>query len=335
MRILSFDIESCNGVLHDTASMCSFGYAITDENGNLLKQEDILVNPVDARFRNRLVRDKLAYPESVFRRAPIFPTVYPRIKALFESADEVVGFAVENDISYLNDACRHFNLPLFTFEYYDVQTAYAAHLGVDQQVGLHAACEPFQITFLEHRSDDDAYATVALYHALAKARGETLAEMKASLELVAGSTPNGNKSYSEVLMRLINPESNANKRRLFDHHLNRLEQRRKKRGELLGRKFHLDVPLRMDAKARDLATKLYKMGGRIVTYSSCDTVVYGTAERPDYRSRGFLETAKEDGKQALNYTDFVALLGDVPAGEYRDYEVLKNMKIKRKTLSED
>lgn len=333
-KILCFDIESCNGVLRGTASMCSFGYVVTDERGNLLKQEDILINPADAQFRARLIKDKLAYPEQVFRRAPIFITVYPRIKQLIDSADEVIGFAIENDIAYLDDACRHYGLPPLRFSYFDVQTAYCAHLDTDQQIGLHAACEPFRIEFLEHRSDDDAYATAMLYHALAKSRGESIEEMKKSLELTAGNTPDGMKCYSEILIRKINAESQGNKRRLFDYHLNRLEQRRKKKGVLCGRKFHFDTPLRLDANARDYATKLYQLGGRCTTYTSADTVVYGTSEQPNYRSKGFLQTAKEDKKTVLNLEEFLALIGEVAKGTYHDYEILKKMKIGRKKLEE-
>ena len=39
MRLISFDVESCNGNPKE-ASLCSFGYCISDENYNILEKKE-------------------------------------------------------------------------------------------------------------------------------------------------------------------------------------------------------------------------------------------------------------------------------------------------------
>ena len=44
MKYVFFDIE-CACVYKNTAKICAFGYVLTDENFQVLAQEDILINP--------------------------------------------------------------------------------------------------------------------------------------------------------------------------------------------------------------------------------------------------------------------------------------------------
>ena len=131
MKILSFDIESCNGNSKE-ASLCSFGYCLTDENFNIIEQKDILVNPVSKKFTISNFKGKgikLAYEEKVFRESPTFDLVYEQIKALFDAVDLVVGFSIINDLKYINSACKHYNMPNFNFKFIDVQYIYGLYKG--------------------------------------------------------------------------------------------------------------------------------------------------------------------------------------------------------------
>ena len=49
MEYLVIDTESCTGKDND-GSLCSIGYAVCDENLNIIKQEDVLFNPLPKRF---------------------------------------------------------------------------------------------------------------------------------------------------------------------------------------------------------------------------------------------------------------------------------------------
>ena len=112
MEFIVIDTESCTGRADD-GSLCSVGYAICDEELNILQQEDILINPLPKRF---MVGDKknakrtgvtFAYTVEEFRAAPRFNEVYEKIKKLF-TGRTVLGFSMANDVKYLNNACDCF-----------------------------------------------------------------------------------------------------------------------------------------------------------------------------------------------------------------------------------
>ena len=128
MEYLVIDTESCTG-RSDDGSLCSIGYAVCDENFNVIEKEDILINPLPKRF---LVGDKknakrtgvtFAYTVEEFRKAPRFCDLYDRIKSIF-SGRTVLGFSMANDVKYLNDACDSFSLPRIEYNFYDVQFIY-------------------------------------------------------------------------------------------------------------------------------------------------------------------------------------------------------------------
>lgn len=122
MKFLFFDIECSDGT-----HICSFGYVLTDENFNILKKDDLLINP---QWRFRLGRYsggeelQLAYSKEQFKASPIFPERYEEIAALFKGDVKVFGHAVDNDAKFLNIACERYKLPFINFEYFDTQLAF-------------------------------------------------------------------------------------------------------------------------------------------------------------------------------------------------------------------
>ena len=179
MRILTFDIESCTGNPLD-GSLCSFGYVLC-ENGVVAGGGDILCNPLPERFLlggfGKSIGLKLAYPTSHFRRQPRFDRRYCEIKALFDSVDLVLGFAVQNDLRYLNNACDSFSLPRIPFKFLDVQLLGGLVLPEHRNHGLKAFAEQFNIEFIEHRSDEDARVTYEIFARLVELSGKTLTEL--------------------------------------------------------------------------------------------------------------------------------------------------------------
>ena len=127
MKYVFFDIE-CACVFKNTAKICAFGYVITDETFRVLEKEDILINPkgkfhlTDRKGGEGLV---LPYEYEDFKKYPVFPAEYARIKALLEDKEAVVlGHATMNDVNYLNLETRRYHLPSFCFDYYDTQFFY-------------------------------------------------------------------------------------------------------------------------------------------------------------------------------------------------------------------
>ena len=54
MNLVFFDIE-CASVNKTTAKICAFGYVVCDENFNIIKKEDILVNPKEFQYQEMLL----------------------------------------------------------------------------------------------------------------------------------------------------------------------------------------------------------------------------------------------------------------------------------------
>ncbi len=183
MRYVFFDIECADG---GKGSICSFGYVICDENFTELESDDILVNP-DSRFhlvgRAKRADLVLAYPESVFRKAPLFPEVYVRIRSILEAEDQIVfGHSVQDDAAFLCKSCVRYGLPPFNFTFADSQSLYADYIGKKGQVALDKACDAFGIFKDEvvHKSEDDAEATMQLVRAICEKKQLTLPEAVAS-----------------------------------------------------------------------------------------------------------------------------------------------------------
>ena len=181
MEFLFIDTESCTGRDND-GSLCSFGYAICDENFNLIEQRDILFNPLPSRFAVGDVKHAkqtgitFAYTVEQFRSSPRFSEKYDEIKKLFENRI-VVGFAMINDVKYINDACKKFSLPIINYKFLDVQFVYKLIYPEETAIGLKTLNEKYGNVYNAHRSDADALATATLFKTFLNESGFTLSSV--------------------------------------------------------------------------------------------------------------------------------------------------------------
>ncbi|MBP5194293.1 MAG: hypothetical protein J6126_06140 [Clostridia bacterium] len=205
MRILSFDIESCTGSPYD-GSLCSFGYYLA-EDGEKISSDDILVNPLPRRFTlggyGKEPVLKLAYPIGTFRHQPRFNERFSAIKGVFEQADLVIGYALQNDLRYLNNACDVFSLPRIEFSFLDVQLVVGLVIPELKAAGLKAVADRFGIGYLEHRSDEDARVTYLIFEKTLELYGGTLKALMREKGLVLGvNRKDGHVGcYSESLLK--------------------------------------------------------------------------------------------------------------------------------------
>ncbi len=183
MRYVFFDIECADG---GKGSICSFGYVICNENFEELESDDIIINP-DSRFhlmgRSRRPDLLLAYPEAVFRKAPLFPEFYERIRSILEAENQLVfGHSVQDDAAFLCKSCARYNLRPLDFAFADSQSLYADYIGKKGQVALDKACDAFGIEkdAKIHKSEDDARATMQLVREICRAKRVTLPEAVSS-----------------------------------------------------------------------------------------------------------------------------------------------------------
>ena len=205
MKYLFFDIECADG---SKATICTFGYVLTDESFKILRKEDLVMNPQSAfnlTGREGKADIVLAYPHKIFKNAPTFPNFYRRIKSLVEN-DElfVVGHSVGDDANYLNRSCKRYKLQPLNFKFFDTQRLYKQYTGEKNQKSLENALKAVGVTeeFRSHKSDEDARATMLLMKKLLEKMNMSLGEFLAENNHCTGKTENG-----EIQWDYINPYS--------------------------------------------------------------------------------------------------------------------------------
>lgn len=210
-KYLFFDIE-CANCYGNSAKIFSLGYVVTDENFEILhEKEDVLINPRD-RFDWYVAKKMMAYPTSIFSNLPPFPDFYEFFKALFEDPDTtVIGYAVTNDVHFLQDDCKRYDLTPFSYRFYDVQQIYARqpenNTAKNLEDSLLSWCgiEPENL----HRSDEDAYNTMLILKAIAAYHGKNLPEI---LEMYPECSGETHEFVTEYSWKKPEPEGGRKKR---------------------------------------------------------------------------------------------------------------------------
>ncbi|MBO5354778.1 MAG: hypothetical protein J6B09_01770 [Clostridia bacterium] len=198
MKYLFFDIE-CANCYNNCAKIFSLGYLITDEKFNVLhEKEDVLINPRD-RFDWYVAKKMMAYPREIFKDQPPFPDFYNRFKEMFEDPETVViGYAVTNDVHFLHDDCKRYNLPVFSYRFFDVQQLYARQpvnntaKNLEDSVLSWYGEEPENM----HRSDEDAYNTMRIMKAIAAFHNTDLPGLLEMYPDCGGETHDGIINYA-------------------------------------------------------------------------------------------------------------------------------------------
>lgn len=331
MKILSFDIESCTGNPSD-ASLCSFGYCLS-EDFCLLEKKDVLVNPKPKKFRlgrrGEEAKIKLAYEEEEFRRSPRFDKVYKSIKALFSRADLCIGFAVGNDVRYLNNACEAYRLPLIEYRFCDVQML-AGYIDEENKgLGLSRLGEKYGIEFLEHKSDDDAYATLKLFEKLCEVSGMSVGELLDYYEIVLGVNAKdgvrGMFSLAQIYNRKGLKRSKTQSGILLHEFLQEMKNRPRTQGVLRGKRvcFHTDLEKEDIMKSRRLIKRIYDLGGTYVSDLTVANLYVTDGGETDGRLKK-LRRLMASGQRVkiVSEREFIESLGEVEEIEFDDVSVL-------------
>lgn len=287
MKFVVFDIE-CASVNKTTAKICAFGYVVCDEKFNIIKKEDILINPrggfhlTDRKGNAGLV---LPYAYEEFKKYPPFKQQYSYIKSLLEDKDAIViGHSILNDVKYLNLETKRFHLPSFDFQFLDSQLMYMSYSGdFSHQSGLEHIAVNLGVEFTPHRAVDDAYATMRVVEAICAAEKCSFDELIKLYGLTRGRIKNysiyspsssGVKTYHRKMSE--EKRERSQKRIEFFNYISR--KRLKRNGKLFGKIFSFsraiedDVPL-----AKQLCDEIYLTGGRYshslrdVNFYICDS----------------------------------------------------------------
>lgn len=288
MRILSFDIESCTGNPYD-ASLCSFGYVVAEDD-KITEQNDVLCNPVPARFTlgnfGKTPEIKFAYTVKQFRSQPRFDRRYRAIKGLFESADVVIGFALQNDLKFINNACDYFSLQRIPFKFLDVQLLVGHIIPELKNHGLKAVAERFDIEFIEHRSDEDARVTFEVFKNLLSLTQKSVDELVQEFGVVYGE--NSQKGHTNCysltqVKERLEGKSRSTQKMIVNYYGNHSPERVKRQGNaFVGKNYAVaeSVYLNDLDAARKICASISAQGGEYdSSIITCNYYVYGEGDK--------------------------------------------------------
>ncbi len=268
MRYVFFDIECADG---GKGSVCSFGYVITDENFDELESDDIVINP-DSKFhlsgRSKRPNILFAYTEAEFRKAPLFPVFYEKIKSLLEAEDQIViGHSVQDDVNFLCKACERYRLPALKFKFADSQSLYAQVYGCGGQIGLDRACEEFSIEkpVDVHKSEEDARAAMHLVKAICASKGKSLREYAENLRI------GGETEDFKIFCSYIHPN-----RTMFQSFLENVQPKNPRAQVLAGKCVSVSMAIEQPKQAQiyHLVQMIADAGGSYTRVSSqCDIFI--------------------------------------------------------------
>lgn len=200
MQFLAIDLEACNRYVK--GSVFSVGYVLADENFNVLKKEDIIINPkckFVAKFRKPI---EFSVTKEQAEAAPTLAEQYDKIAALFGRDTIVLAHSANSDMSMLNEACKRARVPAFKFKYICTQMIYSAIYDVMNGIGLDKAAEEMHVTFTHHKADDDALMALLLLKSCCEKMGCTYLQLEKQLGIKRGI----NQNYTFTPMRCIKLE---------------------------------------------------------------------------------------------------------------------------------
>ena len=192
MKYLAFDIEAANG--YKLYSVCSIGVVIADEHFNVVSRENIWINPKTTYNLNGTrenVGIDLELDKALLDASPDFSQVYAKVRALLTDKQYLVlGHAVDSDVRMLNATCERYHLPSINFEFICSQLLYKLYRGDKEVRGLDKIANEIGISFHQHNSEEDAYASMLTLKYLTEDSGLTVEELLAKYRVRKGSNYN-------------------------------------------------------------------------------------------------------------------------------------------------
>ncbi len=327
MRYVAFDIESTDGCFGN-GNLCEFGYVIADENFNIIEQNNILVKPITKNF-SASFHVKLAYPLSVYKKAPPFIDNYERIRDIMNAPDTIViGHAIHNDIICINAACEVNSLPSYTFTYIDTQLLYSAYTDTPNIMSLDKIATAMDVEFLHHRADEDARLSLCTLQYIMKDSDKTFDQLMEALEGSLGVNESG-KIIGFTLANCVSTApsltSKNSKRRLMSmFKTDRVNADDVDADNVLYKKrISVDQVIYFDDIdiTRALLQKIVNLGARYTT-NSLDS---------DYHvSNGDISNNKKCIN--INYEDFMKIIGELDMKKFDDESIIKEYLIERKAI---
>ena len=255
-----FDCE-CANTFDGIGKICSLGYVICDDELNVIESEDVVMNP-ECEFDWYLFSGKggikLAYSKDYFRTKPNFESYYKDIKKLFTTGNRyIAGFAVGNDLSFVNSACERYNQNYIQFRAFDLERYLEKKYGKKQKLTEWAGEFGVNLSkFESHKSIDDAMMTMLCLKAECLKTGQSVEEILTSQEGKNCFLSN-EQILEQAEERAYNKEIKEKIARLYGKQSPKPHFK-----SLLGQKFELDKKVMKDVDfAFALVKRIYDNGG--------------------------------------------------------------------------
>lgn len=293
MRYLFFDIEGAN-CYNFVSKMCTFGYVITDEKFNLKSKIDVIINPCSP-FDRHILRKKIhAYPIETYSTRPPFNYFYKSIKNILEFNEQlIVGWSIDNDVRYVYDACKRYNLKQIQYKYLDLQKVIVKVENLENPPSLESICEKYGIeTLISHKSDDDAFLTMKIAEKVCNSLNLTLEELYDKYNDCSSTV----KKFASNL--LTDEElSNRINRRKIAHLIMSLKSKNRFISEEISKDdvyaFSVKVIDKHKTNLKTIIRHIYDCGAKCVnSFSEANVVVSDTKSLKHYKQNYESETVK-------------------------------------------
>ena len=280
-----FDCE-CANTFDGVGKICSLGYVICDDDLNIIESEDVVMNP-ECDFDWYLLSGKgdckLAYSKDYFRIKPNYESYYKDIKKLFTTGNRyIAGFAVSNDVGFVNDANERYELPYIQFRAFDLERYLERKYEKKQKLVEWA--EEFGVNvakYQSHKSEDDAIMTMLCLKAECMRTGQTVEEIMTS--------PEGKKCFVSNDQILEQAAERAYRREMTEK-IKRLYGKVSPMPHfktVVGERFELDHKILRDVDyAFELVKKIYDNGGSTGEHLTVHgTAVFESEPHPELRKK--------------------------------------------------
>jgi len=280
-----FDCE-CANTFEGIGKICSLGYVICDDELNVIESEDVVMNPecdFDWYILSGKGDCKLAYSKDYFRSKPNFESYYKDIKKLFTTGNRYIGgFAVSNDLGFVNNACERYQQPYIQFRAFDVERYLERKYEKKQKLSEWAVELGVNVAkYQSHKSEDDAIMSMLCLKAECMKSGLSAEEIMTS--------PEGKKCFVSNEQILEQAAERAYRREVTEK-IKRLYGKQSPMPRfktLLGQRFELDGKILRDVDtAFELVKRIYENGG--ITGERLNgkgTLVFLSEPHPEHRKR--------------------------------------------------
>src|SRR5574344_601872 len=123
MNYLFIDLEFSNSYQRQS-KICEFGYILTDNNFNIIKDEDILINPGKGGQFQEVHGGDFSYAHKIneYYKQKQYPDFYEKIKKiLLDKNSCIIGYSIDSDIDSIMIANKRYGQEPYHLRGFDVQ----------------------------------------------------------------------------------------------------------------------------------------------------------------------------------------------------------------------